>query len=286
MYIENFGINKENLKKILHEISKPNGFFVNTGPTGSGKTTTLYSILSKLNKSEVKIITVEDPIEYQLEGILQTQINKKDDYDFPTALKSLMRQNPDIIMVGEIRDNDTAAIALQASLTGHLVLSTLHTNDSAGTITRLLNMNVRPDDLATASNAFMAQRLVRKLCDCKKEAAPTEEEKKKIEDVVESVSEKSGINKADYPIVKIYKPEGCVKCNNTGYSGRTTISEVLVIDRDIQNLINKNALPSEIKEKAVANGMITMFQDGILAVLEGKTSLEEIRRTVGEDEKN
>ena len=282
--IENLGIRKENLQKIIHEVSKPNGFFINTGPTGSGKTTTLYSILSKLNKSAVKIITVEDPIEYQLEGILQTQTNKEENYDFPTALKSLMRQNPDIIMVGEIRDNDTANIALQASLTGHLVLSTLHTNDSAGTITRLLNMNIRPDDLATASNAFMAQRLVRKLCDCKEESAPTEKEKKEIENIINSISEKSGINKTDYSAMKIYKPKGCAKCNNIGYSGRTTVSEVLVIDRDIQDLINKNALSSEIKEKAIENGMITMLQDGILTALEGKTSLEEVWRTIGEDD--
>ena len=282
--IEKLGIRKQNMEKILREINKPNGFFVNTGPTGSGKTTTLYSLLGILNKPEVKIITVEDPIEYQLPGILQTQANKEADYDFPTALRALMRQNPDIIMIGEIRDKETADIAVQASLTGHFVLSTLHTNDSAGTISRLLNMDLRPDDLATAANAFMAQRLVRKLCDCKEEITPSSEEKNKIRQVIDSLSERSGIDKKDYSsIEKIYRPKGCAKCNNIGYSGRMTISEVLTVDRDVQELINNNSLASEIKEKAVENGMITMLQDGVLSALEGKTSLEEVWRTAGDE---
>lgn len=279
--IENLGIRKENLDKILHEIKKPNGIFLNTGPTGSGKTTTLYSLLKTLNKPEVKIITVEDPIEYQLPGILQTQANEESGYTFGTALKSLMRQNPDILMVGEIRDEETAGIAVQSSLTGHLILSTLHTNDAAGAIPRLLNMGVRPDDLATASNAFMAQRLVRKLCECKEEVKASPEQEEHIKKILGSISEKAGI-KIPKNTAKIYAPKGCEKCNGIGYKGRTTISEVMVVGKEIEEMIYQNALSSQIKEKAIENGMISMAQDGILKVLEGETSLEEVERVVEE----
>jgi type IV pilus assembly protein PilB len=278
--IENLGIRKQNLDKILHEVEKPNGIFLNTGPTGSGKTTTLYSLLRVLNKPEVKIISVEDPIEYQMEGVLQTQVNDANGYSFPTALRALLRQNPDIMMIGEIRDEETAQIAVQAALTGHMVLSTLHTNDSAGSIQRLLNMGLRSDDLGIASNAFMAQRLVRKLCDCKEKVKPAPEEKEKIERILKSISEKSGIQipKIDY----IYKPKGCAKCNKVGYKGRTTISEVLVIDKELKEMISQNAMTTQIKDKAIGNGMITMSQDGILKVLEGETTMEEVERVVEE----
>lgn len=278
--VEKLGIRKQNLERILHEAKKPNGIFLNTGPTGSGKTTTLYSILKVLNNSEVKIITVEDPIEYQLEGVLQTQVNDEGGYSFATALRALLRQNPDIMMIGEIRDEETANIAVQAALTGHNVLSTLHTNDAAGSVQRLLNMGVRGDDLATAANAFMAQRLVRKLCSCKKEAIPTSQQMEKIKHAVEKISPKAGV---EIPSMdKIYVPNGCEKCNGMGYKGRMTISEVLVVDRDIEELIAMNALSSQIRDKAVENGMITMAQDGILKVLEGETTLEEVERVVEE----
>ena len=162
---------EQNLEKLLKQIKKPTGIILNTGPTGSGKTTTLYSLLSLLNKPGIKIITIEDPIEYRLKGILQTQVDEKKGYTFPKALRSLLRQNPDIMMIGEIRDEETAQISVQASLTGHLVLSTLHTNNAAGSVQRLINMKVAPTDIASSVNAFMAQRLVRKLCpDCKKES--------------------------------------------------------------------------------------------------------------------
>jgi type IV pilus assembly protein PilB len=278
--IEKLGIRKQNLEKIMNEVKKPNGVFLNTGPTGSGKSTTLYSILKILNKPEVKIITVEDPIEYQLPGILQTQANEADGYTFSTALKSLMRQNPDIMMVGEIRDEETAKVAVQSALTGHLVLSTLHTNDAAGSIQRLLNMGVRADDLATSSNAFMAQRLVRKLCDCKEKAELSKEEEEKINGVLKSVSDKSGVEipKPEY----IYKPKGCEKCNGIGYKGRTTVSEVLVVDKEIKEMIFQNAFSTQIQDKAVGKGMLTMAQDGILKVLEGETTLEEVERVTEE----
>jgi type IV pilus assembly protein PilB len=275
--LEKLGMRKENLEKIYKEISKPNGIILTTGPTGSGKTTTLYSIINVLNKPEVKIITVEDPIEYQIEGILQTPVNEKDGYTFASALRSLLRQNPDILMVGEIRDDETAQIAVQSALTGHLVLSTLHTNNAAGSVQRLLNMGVSPSDVASAVNVFMAQRLVRKLCDhCKIKENLTAEEKDKIENTLKILSPKSGISIPK--ISSAYKTKGCTQCNHIGYKTRITISEVLVVDRDIQELISRAAITSEIHAKAVENGMITMEQDGVLKVLEGETTLEEIER--------
>ncbi len=280
--IEKLGIRKQNLDKIKEQIKQPSGIILNTGPTGSGKTTTLYSLLAELNNPEVKIITVEDPIEYQLEGILQTQVSDKHSYDFSTALRSLLRQNPDIMLIGEIRDEETAKTATQASLTGHLILSTLHTNDSVGSIQRLINMGVRSDDLATAVNAFMAQRLVRRLCDCKKRVKMSPEEKEKITKVLETISPRSGIDLSKFKSIDyLYKPGGCSQCNHIGYQNRTTISEVLIVDKDIEKLISQNALPSQIEEKAIENGMLTLKQDGILKVLEGETTLEEIERATG-----
>ncbi|EKD58671.1 MAG: hypothetical protein ACD_56C00074G0005 [uncultured bacterium] len=276
--LEKLGIRKQNLEKIIHESKKPNGVFLNTGPTGSGKTTTLYSILKILNNPEVKIISVEDPIEYQLDGILQTSVNDKEGYTFATALRALLRQNPDIMMIGEIRDEETANIAVQAALTGHSILSTLHTNDAAGSIQRLINMGVRGDDLATAVNALMAQRLVRKLCDCKTQRTLTEEEKVSMQRVLGTLSEKSGIS---VPAMEnVFEPNGCEKCNKIGYKGRTTISEVLVVDRDIEEMVTQGSSSSQIRDKAIENGMISMQQDGFLKVLEGETSLDEVERVV------
>jgi type II secretory ATPase GspE/PulE/Tfp pilus assembly ATPase PilB-like protein len=274
--LKKLGIRQQNLDKIMTEISKPNGVILNTGPTGSGKTTTLYSILQHLNKPEVKIITVEDPIEYQMEGILQTPVNEKEGYTFATALRQLLRQNPDVMMIGEIRDDETAKIAVQAALTGHLVLSTIHTNNAAGAVARMINMGVAPQDIATAVNAFIAQRLVRRLCDCKKKTKPTIEEKAKIEKVLKTISKKSRV--AIPKIGEIYKPGGCEKCNHIGYKGRMTVVEVFEITKGIQELITRGAITSDLQEKAVSDGMLTMTQDGILRVLEGETTLEEVER--------
>jgi len=274
--LETLGIREQNLKKIKEEISKPNGVILNTGPTGSGKTTTLYSILNILNKPEVKIITVEDPIEYQLEGILQTPVNDKEGYGFSTALRALLRQNPDIMMIGEMRDDETAQTAVQAALTGHLVLSTIHTNNAAGAVQRMLNMGVSASDIASSVNALVAQRLVRKLCDCKEKHTPTSEEKEKIEASLKTISEKAGVEIP--PIGDIFYPKGCEKCNNIGYKGRMTVSEVFQVGKEIQELISRQAITSELQEKAVELGMITMAQDGVLKVLEGTTTLEEVER--------
>ncbi len=274
--INKLGIREENKKKIVHEISKPNGVFLNTGPTGSGKTTTLYSIINILNKPEIKIITVEDPIEYQIEGILQTPTNDKEGYTFSTALRALLRQNPDIMMIGEIRDDETAQIAVQAALTGHLVLSTIHTNTAAGAVQRMINMGVSPSDIASSVNAFMAQRLVRKLCSCKEKIELTEEQKEKINAVLEKISPKAGV------IIprewQTYVPVGCEKCSGMGYKGRTTVSEVFIVSRDIQTLITQGAITPELEDKAIEDGMLTMTQDGVLKVLEGETTLSEVER--------
>jgi len=185
--------------------------------------------LKHLNKPEAKIITVEDPIEYQMEGILQTPVNDKEGYTFATALRQLLRQNPDVMMIGEIRDDETAKIAMQAALTGHLVFSTLHTNSAAGAVARLANMGISPQDIAMACDAFIAQRLIRRLCDCKKKVKPTVEEKATIEKVLKTISQKSGVTVPK--IGDIYKPGGCKKCNHIGYKGRMTVSEVFKITK-------------------------------------------------------
>ncbi|HLM83875.1 MAG TPA: GspE/PulE family protein [Candidatus Bathyarchaeia archaeon] len=276
------GIRKENLEKLLSASKKPNGVILNTGPTGSGKTTTLYSLLSILNKPGVKIITVEDPIEYRLKGVLQTQTDDKKGYTFPKALRALLRQNPDIMMIGEIRDDETAHIAVQASLTGHLVLSTLHTNNAAGSVQRLINMGVSPTDIASSVNAFMAQRLVRTLCpDCKKKITPSSEEKARIEKMLQNILPQAGIEEPK-EIGQIFEAVGCEKCNRLGYRGRTTVSEVLPMNQEMEELITKQPTTSEVEELARSQGMITMAQDGLLKVLEGLTTMEEVERVTEE----
>lgn len=279
--LDTLDIRKENLDRILTAIRKPYGMIVNTGPTGSGKTTTLYSLLARLNTPDVKIITVEDPIEYQIPRLLQTQVNEKEGYTFSAALRALLRQNPDIMMIGEIRDEETAQIAVQAAGTGHLVLSTLHANSAAGAIPRLLNMGVGADDLANAGNAFIAQRLVRRLCDhCKKESAPNEDEQSLIDRMLETLPQTvstEGIDRSH-----VWAAVGCDSCNGIGYAGRMTISEVLLIDKPMEEIISRQALASEIETAAKESGMITIAQDGILAVLEGKTTLAEVERVTEE----
>ncbi len=277
--LDKMEINSINLAKIKKEAGKPNGIIINTGPTGSGKTTTLYSILSYLNKPEIKIITVEDPIEYQIDGIIQTQINKEEKYDFPSAMRSLLRQNPDIMMVGEVRDEESAKLAYNAALTGHLVLTTLHTNSSAGSVQRLLNMGVDVSDIATGTNCFMAQRLVRRLCpDCKKKELIKETERKLIQKAFDSISPKIKLN---LKIPKyLYQPVGCDKCQKSGYKGRLSILEILEINEEMEKFLGGNPTISEIEHKAVENGMLTMFQDGIISVLLGKTTIKEILREV------
>ncbi len=274
--IHAIGIRDYNLDRIMTQVTKPYGVVLNTGPTGSGKTTTLYSVLNEISNPDIKIITIENPIEYQLDGILQTQIDKKAGYTFGTALRALLRQDPDVLLVGEIRDEETAETAVNAALTGHLLISSLHTNDAVGSIQRLTNLGVSTEDLTTATNAFIAQRLVRTLCDCKKEQKLTKSEKEIIMKVIDGISQKVTLKKPQTE--HMFIPGNCEKCSGIGYKGRTTISEVFIMDDDLRELIAHNALAPDIKKKAIENGMLTMEQDAVLKVLEGVTTLEEAQR--------
>ena len=271
------GIKGEAFEQLKKEAERPNGMIITTGPTGSGKTTTLYAILKKLNKQETKIITVEDPIEYQLKGINQSQTSEK--YTFAHGLKSIVRQDPDVIMVGEIRDLETAEIAIQAALTGHLVLSTIHTNDAAGTVPRFLSMGTKPFLLAPALNAMIGQRLVRRICqNCKEEAELNKETKQKIKEILGKLPavEKE---KIDFNSLKFYKGRGCDACQEIGYRGRIGIYEIMVVNAEIEKII-LSGKASEYDMRAIAekNGMITMVQDGLLKAIDGTTSIEEVFR--------
>ncbi|QQS15358.1 MAG: type II/IV secretion system protein [Candidatus Moraniibacteriota bacterium] len=277
--IKTIGVREQTLHHLLDGMKKPTGIILNTGPTGSGKTTTLYSLIDFVKTPETKIITVEDPIEYQLSGILQTQVNEEGGYTFSSALRSLLRQNPNIVMIGEIRDDETAEIAFQAALTGHLVIATLHTNNAAGSIPRLISMGVRPDDIVNAGGTYMAQRLVRKLCTCKKRAPLDGALRETVEKVLRLFNEKSGVAIPEIPNEQ-WIAGGCEKCSNTGYKKRLVLSEVLEINKDIQHLIMNGALNLELEEAAIRNGMITMLMDGVLRALDGETSLEEVLRVV------
>ena len=279
---ENLGMQPQFLEMMIKELEKPNGMILTTGPTGSGKTTTLYAFIKKLSSPEVKIITIEDPIEYHLPHITQTQVDHSRGYDFASGLRSIVRQDPDIILVGEIRDLETAQIAVQAALTGHLVFSTLHTNNAAGVFPRLIDLGVKPSIIAPAMNVAMAQRLLRKLCQkCKKEIDPSAEEKKIITEVVPLLP--ALYKKTLAPDFKIWKGEGCEACNFTGYKGRIGVYEAILVDDEIERLLITNPAEADIKDAAVKQGMLTMFQDGILKILDGITSLDELQRIVSED---
>jgi type II secretory ATPase GspE/PulE/Tfp pilus assembly ATPase PilB-like protein len=280
--IENLGIRPEVLPALKKEIAKPNGLILTTGPTGSGKTTTLYAVINNLNQPGTKIITLEDPIEYQLSGINQSQVDSKHGFSFSEGLRSVLRQDPNVVMVGEIRDLETAEIAIQASLTGHLVLSTLHTNDASGVIPRLIDIGVKPYFLVPSINAVIGQRLVRRLCPhCRKEQILTPEEEEVIHKILAVISPKTGINiPSTLPIVH-QSGEGCEYCNFTGYKGRSGIFEVFTMSDNIRQLTIDQAPSFKILQQAIENGMITMLQDGVLKALEGETSLEEVYRVIG-----
>jgi len=266
--LDSLGFSKKDLVTFNSIISKTHGIILATGPTGSGKTTTLYSVLQRLNTTDVNILTVEDPIEYQLHGISQMQVKPKIDLTFANGLRSILRQDPDIIMVGEIRDLETAEIAVQAALTGHRVLSTIHTNDAASGVTRLIDMGVEPFLIASSVNAFLAQRLVRKICPhCVESFKPAARMLSEIE--IKPSQLKNG---------KLYRGKGCEKCLNTGYLGRVGIYELLPISNDIRKMIMSHADSIEIKEKAVANGMTTLQYDGLQKAIQGVTTVEEVLR--------
>ena len=272
MKIDDLGFEKDNIERIEHFLSQSYGIILVTGPTGSGKTTTLYSALNRLNSVEKNIITVEDPIEYRIKMIRQSQVNVKAGMTFATGLKAILRQDPDIIMVGEIRDSETANIAVQAALTGHLVLSTLHTNDAVGSLSRMEEMGIESFLLATATIGVIGQRLVRKIClKCKKEFKPGATLLKRI-----------GIDSQNKDL-KFYKGEGCIACKESGYKGRLGIYEILKVDDKLKELIIANASAEKLRIAAIDGGMTTLKEDGLIKCVKGITTIEEVMRVTNID---
>lgn len=274
---EDLGIMGLAQERILHEMQKPNGMILTTGPTGSGKTTTLYAILNKLNEPGLKIITLEDPVEYKIAGITQTPIDARAGMTFGAGLRAVLRQDPDIVMIGEMRDLETAETACQAALTGHIVLSTLHTNDGPSAVPRLLDLGVKPFVLAPAINAIIGQRLVRKICTfCKKEYALPANLLARVEMILKAIPKAS---QADVPKrLTFYHSPGCEQCKGLGYKGRLGVYEVFTISDEVEKLITRGATTTEIKNQAIEDGMITMAQDGLLKALQGITDVEEVFR--------
>ena len=292
--LEKMGLNGQALEAVHREISKPNGMILVTGPTGSGKTTTLYTVMDILNTPEVNISTVEDPVEYRMPRVNQTQINPKVGMTFAAALRSLLRQDPDIIMVGEIRDQETLEIAMHAAMTGHLVLSTLHTNNASATLPRMLDMGAEPFLIASTVNVIIAQRLIRRLCvECRK---PYQLDKKEIESLAKfytiddiftylknDPASKKYVEKAkSWEEITMYKPAGCDQCGGEGYHGRSGIYEVLPMTEGIRKLVTQSASTEMIETEAKKSGMATMVQDGFSKIVQGMTSLEEVMRATKE----
>ena len=286
------GMGPDHLRAMSELIRRPNGIVLVTGPTGSGKTTTLYAALSEINTPDKNILTIEDPVEYQLEGISQTQVNAKIDLTFAGGLRSFLRHDPDVIMVGEIRDLETAEIAIQASLTGHLVFSTLHTNDAPGGVTRLVEMNVEPFLVASSVLAILAQRLVRKVCpECKGLREITDDDAASLgmsrEEMIVAAGRDYGFHderRPPPPPGYVYQPKGCPVCLNTGYSGRLGIYELLTMDEAVRAMVLRNADANTIKKEAVLGGqMRTLRSDGAQKILSGLTTLEEVMRVTQED---
>ncbi len=280
---EQLGLEGRSFEVVKNSIKKPYGLILATGPTGSGKSTTLYAILQLLNKEGVNIVTLEDPIEYFIEGINQSQIKPEIGYNFATGLRHVLRQDPNIIMVGEIRDEETASLATHAALTGHLVLSTLHTTNALGVIPRLIDLGIKPYLIPATLSIAIAQRLVRRLCDfCKKKIKPKKEISELILNEIENLPP---LIKKDLQLPKslfIYQAKGCKKCNNTGFSGRIAVFEVLSMTDQLSDIILKEPAEAKIQEEAKRQGMITMKQDGIMKILEGITTIEEVLRVAEE----
>jgi len=281
--LDELGLRDQNLKWIKEAIKKPYGMILATGPTGCGKTTTLYALLRILNREEVNIVTLEDPVEYFIPGVNQSQVKPEINYTFARGLRQILRQDPDIIMVGEIRDAETVALAIHAALTGHLVLSTLHTTNALAVIPRLIDMGVEPFLIPPTLSLAISQRLVRELCPfCKKKIKATSEEKKyileKIKNLPQNLKNKLKIESPLY----IFKPKGCKKCNFKGYSGRTGVFEIIKMTDKLAEIITQHPAEREIFKEARRQGMISMEEDGILKVLEGQTTLEEVMRVAKE----
>jgi type IV pilus assembly protein PilB len=277
--LDQLGIHPRLLKIILHEMSKPSGLLLNTGPTGSGKTTSLYAFLKKIHTPDIKIITIENPIEYHLPGIVQTQTDEKKNYTFAEGLRSALRQDPDVIMVGEIRDQETAEIAVNSALTGHLVFSTLHTNTAAGTFPRLIDLGVNPKIISSALNLAMAQRLVRKLCPYCRKQVPLEGRTKEIVDkVLAGIPDKTYLDGVD--TAHEWQGVGCDKCNMIGFKGRMGIYEAIMMDEAIEKIVQSNPSEREIKKASLPQNLLDLRQDGILKILSGITTMSELERIV------
>ena len=280
--LKQMGMDPEQLRRVKAALDKPNGLILTTGPTGSGKTTTLYSALNEVNEPEINIITIENPIEYQIAGITQTQVNEREGYTFEKGLSAIVRQDPDVLLVGEIRTTDSANMAINAALTGHLVLSTLHTNDAAGAVPRLRNLNVQRSLIPASLSLVIAQRLVRELCKhCKEEYVVTPEMKEAMVQALALVSPRAKVTPPS-TFEKAWKPVGCEKCFGTGYQGQTGIFEMFPIDDVIERMILEDATSYDIRKTAMQQGMITLLQHGLLKALTGVTSIEEIQRVAGD----
>ena len=280
--LEDLGMRDDLLKIVKEQLNRSTGAILTTGPTGSGKTTSLYAFAQHLNSSGTKIITIEDPIEYHVKGISQTQVDTKKGYSFANGLRAIVRQDPDVILVGEIRDEETADIALQAALTGHLVLSTIHTNDSAGTIPRLIDLGIQPQIIAPAINIAMAQRLIRKLCpSCKIKDRIEPKILKKIQQTLSPISSRFKLPKIDSSLEVYFPGKGCKECNELSYKGRVGVYEAFVISKEMEMLILKSPAISDVQESAEKQGMVTMLQDAYMKLLNGITSIEEVDRILG-----
>ena len=279
--LQELGLREDLLLLFRKEIKKPNGMIIVTGPTGAGKTTTLYAFLREINEPEIKIVTIEDPIEYHLKGVSQTQVHPEKGYTFASGLKAIVRQDPDIILVGEIRDGETADIALQASLTGHLVLSTLHTNDAAGTFGRLVSLGASPANIAPAINLAVAQRLVRKLCIiCASFRKISRQEREHAERELANLP--PGLKPKLGEDTKMAKANGCDQCSGTGYNGRLGIFEAIVVNDELRELVLQSPSIPQLKKYVAQKGMATLRQDGLLLALKGVTTMEELDRVTAE----
>jgi type IV pilus assembly protein PilB len=277
--LESLGIEPRTLAILLEQIQKPNGMLLITGPTGSGKTTTLYAFMKKINSQDIKILTIEDPIEYHLNGVVQTQVEEDKGYTFLAGLRAALRQDPDVIMVGEIRDSETASTAINAALTGHLVFSTLHTNSAVGAFPRLIELSVNPQIITSAVNVVMAQRLIRKLClNCKQERPPNEKEKKIIEETVASIDDKTYLEGTQSE--KVWEAKGCDKCNGTGYKGRVAICEAVLATKDVGEAITNNPSEESVKQASRSQNILDMKQDGVLKILRGISTFDELGRVI------
>lgn len=281
--LEELGFRKKSIEIILKNIRKPHGLFLITGPTGSGKSTTLYTILTMLNKEGVNIVTLEDPIEYFIKGVNQSQIRPEIGFTFATGLRALLRQDPNIIMVGEIRDNETAELAIHAALTGHLIFSTLHTNDALGAIPRLIDMKVEPFLLGSTLNAVIAQRLVRRICkDCKEKIEVPPDVEASVREELKIMPQDAVPEKFKTGSLTFWHGKGCARCGGEGYRGRMVIAEILEVTERLQSIIARGFNIDEAKEEIKKQGMINLKQDGILKVLEGITTIEEVMRATQE----